>query len=95
MMGGMDAPAKLPQRYLIYPANLNSHKNHFNLLIAFERWPQRSTIPLVLVGEGTELLHSDRCIIKRRIGRSVDLGALISLERTCAQTSTSSLGICL
>ncbi len=51
-------PANLPERYLIYPANLNSHKNHYSLLIAFEQWARRSVIPLVLVGEGTELLHS-------------------------------------
>ena len=46
----------LPRRYILYPANLNAHKNHEMLLIAWSRFAQRNQISLVLTGEGTEIL---------------------------------------
>ncbi len=55
-----EPPKNIPwSSFLIYPANLNVHKNHSNLLIGFSRWPNRSSFPLVLVGEGTDLLRDD------------------------------------
>ena len=49
-------PITLPQRYILYPANINPHKNHYNLLFAFARFAKRAEVPLVLVGSGTNLI---------------------------------------
>lgn len=48
---------KLPREYIIYPANLGFHKNHYNLLIAYSRFKYRKEYPLVLFGWLTELLN--------------------------------------
>lgn len=45
---------KLPSQYIIYPANITAHKNHYNLLIAWSRFSRRKELPLVLFGNGTE-----------------------------------------
>jgi glycosyltransferase involved in cell wall biosynthesis len=49
-------PADLPGRYLLYPANINAHKNHETLLTAFSRIQKKYDTALVLVGEGLEAL---------------------------------------
>lgn len=49
-------PAGIPQRYLLYPANINAHKNHETLLIAYSRFKHRHDVSLVLVGEGVDVL---------------------------------------
>lgn len=58
---------QLPERYLLWPSNLNVHKNHHNLFIAFQRWGRRAEIPLILIGEGTDLLVSNHCIEDRQL----------------------------
>ena len=55
----VDAIARLPARYLLYPANTNPHKNHDMLLIAWARFARRQEMPLVLTGEGTQVLKAD------------------------------------
>jgi glycosyltransferase involved in cell wall biosynthesis len=47
---------QLPARYILYPANTNPHKNHDILLVAWSRLARRKEFPLVLVGEGTQIL---------------------------------------
>jgi len=47
---------KVPAPYVIYPANINVHKNHYNLLVGFARW-RNQMARLVFVGQGTELLR--------------------------------------
>jgi glycosyltransferase involved in cell wall biosynthesis len=47
---------QLPARYILYPANTNPHKNHDMLLVAWSRFARRKEFPLVLVGEGTQIL---------------------------------------
>ena len=54
-----DVQVKLPPRYVIYPANINVHKNHETLLIAWSRFAGRFDLPLVLVGEGTQIFSVD------------------------------------
>ncbi|MBL8155086.1 MAG: glycosyltransferase [Anaerolineae bacterium] len=49
-------PSDLPGRYLLYPANINAHKNHEILLTAFSRIQKKYDTALVLVGEGLEAL---------------------------------------
>jgi glycosyltransferase involved in cell wall biosynthesis len=49
-------PSDLPSRYLLYPANINAHKNHETLLTAFARIRKKYDTALVLVGEGLEAL---------------------------------------
>jgi hypothetical protein len=44
---------------LLYPANLNAHKNRETLLIAWARFPDRERMPLVFVGEYTQALRPD------------------------------------
>ncbi len=50
--------SSLPARYLILPANITTHKNHYHFLIAWARFPQRRHFPLVFTGFGTELLNN-------------------------------------
>lgn len=49
----------LPSRYLFYPANITVHKNHEALLIAWSRFARRHELPLVLVGEGVQILKAE------------------------------------
>lgn len=51
--------AKLPKRYIIYPANTSPHKNHFNLFLAYAKFSRKEQIPLVLFGYLTELLRNE------------------------------------
>lgn len=55
----VDASLKtmLPFQYLVYPANISPHKNHYNLLLGYANWAQRHQHPLVLFGHGTEQLR--------------------------------------
>lgn len=46
----------LPPKYLVYPGNITTHKNHYNLLLAWSRFERRQEFPLVLFGSGTDLL---------------------------------------
>lgn len=46
----------LPPGYLLYPANLNVHKNHAGLFMAYADWNHRADHRLVLVGDSTDLL---------------------------------------
>lgn len=47
---------KLPPEYIVYPANLGFHKNHYNLLVAYSRFKYKKKYPLVLFGNFTEFL---------------------------------------
>ena len=47
----------LPPRYLVFPAPISSHKNHYNLFIAWARFADRMNYPLVLMGNCTQLLN--------------------------------------
>jgi glycosyltransferase involved in cell wall biosynthesis len=49
----------LPPRYFLYPANINAHKNHDTLLKAWSRFEERMQVPLILIGEGVEVLDSN------------------------------------
>ncbi|NMB64647.1 MAG: glycosyltransferase family 4 protein [Spirochaetes bacterium] len=49
----------LPDKYIIYPGNITTHKNHYNLLIAWSKLLKKYNIPLVLIGEGTEIIGFD------------------------------------
>jgi glycosyltransferase involved in cell wall biosynthesis len=46
----------LPEKYIIFPANITTHKNHYTLLVAWSRFSRRKEFPLVLFGLGTEAL---------------------------------------
>ncbi len=46
-------PSSLPEKYIIYPANISPHKNHHTLLTAWARLDERERIPLVFLGSGT------------------------------------------
>jgi len=46
-------PSILPEKYIIYPANISPHKNHHTLLTAWARLDERERIPLVFLGSGT------------------------------------------
>jgi glycosyltransferase involved in cell wall biosynthesis len=50
---------RLPGRYVVFPANINAHKNHYALLVAWSRFARRGEFPLVMFGEGTEALTSN------------------------------------
>jgi glycosyltransferase involved in cell wall biosynthesis len=58
---------EIPKDYILYPANINTHKNHYNLLIALSHFQNKEKMPLVLTGSGTEFLKqtspnwSDAC----------------------------------
>jgi len=47
----------LPKEYIVYPANLGFHKNHYNLLIAQSRFKYKEKYPLVLFGNFTEYIR--------------------------------------
>ena len=47
---------EIPKDYILYPANINTHKNHYNLLIALSRLQNKEKMSLVLTGSGTEFL---------------------------------------
>jgi glycosyltransferase involved in cell wall biosynthesis len=57
---------ELPEEYLLYPANVNVHKNHDLLLTAWANFSEREKIPLVLLGEYTHILKPDWDIRKNR-----------------------------
>jgi glycosyltransferase involved in cell wall biosynthesis len=42
---------------ILYLANINTHKNHYNLLIALSCLQNKRKMPLVLAGSGTEFLN--------------------------------------
>ncbi|MFM6082425.1 MAG: glycosyltransferase [Cuspidothrix sp.] len=48
---------KLPKKYVIFPANIMTHKNHYNMLVAWSRFQRRKEFPLVLFGAGIEKLN--------------------------------------
>ena len=54
-----DSPVlqRLPKQYVVFPANLSAHKNHYNLLSAWARFTRRRDIPLVCFGNWTDLLN--------------------------------------
>lgn len=52
-------PERLPERYVVYPGNINPHKNHDTLLAAWSRFERRKEYPLVLIGEGTQVLSAN------------------------------------
>ncbi len=54
-----DSLAGLPPQYFLYPANINAHKNHENLLLAWARFARRQEYPLVLVGEGVDVMGAN------------------------------------
>ncbi|MGG0814460.1 glycosyltransferase family 1 protein [Paenibacillus alvei] len=54
-----DLLLRLPTRYVLYPSNISPHKNHYNLLLAYSKFAERSKVPLVLFGHNTELLRND------------------------------------
>ncbi|MCT7977389.1 glycosyltransferase [Laspinema olomoucense] len=47
----------LPKKYVIFPANITTHKNHYNLLIAWSRFQRRKEFPLILLGNGIQDLN--------------------------------------
>lgn len=48
---------QLPNNWIVYPANITAHKNHYNLLLAWSKYAKRNETPLILFGSGTELLN--------------------------------------
>ena len=48
---------KLPRQYVVFPANIMEHKNHYNLLVAWSRFKRRKEFPLILFGAGVENLN--------------------------------------
>ena len=48
----------LPPRYIVYPANITVHKNHYTLLVAWARFARRRELPLVLFGSGTDAINA-------------------------------------
>jgi glycosyltransferase involved in cell wall biosynthesis len=61
--------ANLPAHFILYPANINAHKNHENLLVAWSRFARRQEYPLVLVGEGVEVMGSEHPLAANRYWR--------------------------
>jgi len=51
-------PARLPERYLFFPANTSPHKNHEMLFRALAEW--KGNVPVVLSGGETKLSVPDR-----------------------------------
>ncbi|MFZ5919811.1 MAG: glycosyltransferase [Chloroflexota bacterium] len=47
----------LPENYIVFPANIQTHKNHYNLFLASAKFKQRAEWPLVLFGGGTEIFN--------------------------------------
>lgn len=50
---------KLPENYIVFPSNIMPHKNHENLFLAWAKFSQRTNVPLVLFGGGTDALNPD------------------------------------
>lgn len=48
--------SRLPKEYILYPANITVHKNHYNLLIALSKFFQQHNVPIVFFGHLTEVL---------------------------------------
>lgn len=69
--------AALPERYFLYPANINVHKNHEHVLIAWSRLAQREAYPLVLVGEGVEVMSASHPLHANRYWRQDALQGLV------------------
>jgi len=67
---------KLPERFVLYPAQMWAHKNHIGLVeaCALLRDKHRLQVPMVLVGRWTE--YTD--VITHRI-RELGLGSLVTL----------------
>jgi glycosyltransferase involved in cell wall biosynthesis len=55
---GVQGHPGLPPRYVVYPANITVHKNHYTLLVAWARFARRRELPLVLFGNGTEVIEA-------------------------------------
>ncbi len=53
-----DVLGQLPREYIVYPANISTHKNHYNLFVAFSRFQRRKKFPLVLFGYSMEVLNA-------------------------------------
>ncbi len=68
---------ELPPRYFLYPANINAHKNHENLLLAWSRFERRQDFPLVLVGEGVDVFSADHQLQHNRYWRQDVLQGLM------------------
>jgi glycosyltransferase involved in cell wall biosynthesis len=66
----------LPRQYILYPANINAHKNHETLLKAWARLEDRKQMPLVLIGEGVEVLESNWSLSKNTYWRQDHLYGL-------------------
>ena len=49
----------LPKEYFVYPSNTVSHKNHYNLFVAWSRFEKRKDYPLILFGSGTKSILSN------------------------------------
>jgi glycosyltransferase involved in cell wall biosynthesis len=72
-----DSLKGLPPPYFLYPANINAHKNHENLLLAWSRFERRQEYPLVLVGEGVDVLGADYQLQNNRYWRQDVLQGLM------------------
>lgn len=70
--------ANLPSCFMLYPANINAHKNHDNLLIAWSRFARRQECPLVLVGEGVEVMSREHPLAANRYWRQDVLQGLVT-----------------
>jgi glycosyltransferase involved in cell wall biosynthesis/ribosomal protein S18 acetylase RimI-like enzyme len=75
---------KLPSRYIVFPSNITPHKNHYTLLVAWSRFALRKDSPLVLMGQGTDLLSGNidvkNMLIDRVRGLIVRLGLEVSRD---------------
>lgn len=67
----------LPEHYFLYPANINAHKNHEHLLLAWSRFERRQSYPLVLVGEGVEVMSADHALSSNRYWRQDVLQGMV------------------
>jgi glycosyltransferase involved in cell wall biosynthesis len=52
----------LPEHYVVFPANIMVHKNHYNLFLAWARFKRSLKIPLVLLGDGTKSIMENDSI---------------------------------
>ncbi len=67
----------LPARYVFYPANINVHKNHETLLVAWARFALRHEFPLVLIGDGTQVLNKQNQSVPTRNWREDTIRGLM------------------
>jgi len=72
------AIAELPPNYIFYPANITVHKNHETLLVAWAHFARRQEIPLVLIGDGVEILRAENHAIPGRHWRETGLRGLMN-----------------